>query len=58
MPVALRMSLLTRNTEITWILTRQLKPEASVVRAAMDILSRNGLSRTSMVKTNHRTRCR
>ncbi|KAI9563224.1 hypothetical protein GHT06_010682 [Daphnia sinensis] len=46
------------KAEITWILTRQLKPEPSVVRAAMDILSRNGLSRTSMVKTNHRSRCR
>ncbi|XP_046449787.1 apolipoprotein D-like isoform X1 [Daphnia pulex] len=46
------------NAQVTWILTREIKPDPSVVRTAMEVLSRNGLGRTSMVTTNHRSNCR
>ncbi len=46
------------NAEVTWILTREIKPDPSIVRTAMEVLSRNGLGRTSMVTTNHRSNCR
>ena len=45
------------NVEITWILTREIKPDPSVLRTAMDVLSRNGLGRTSMIPTSH-TSCK
>ncbi|XP_046637739.1 apolipoprotein D-like [Daphnia pulicaria] len=41
------------NAQITWILTRAIKPDPSVLRTAMDVLSRNGLGRTSMIPTSH-----
>ncbi|XP_057367642.1 apolipoprotein D-like [Daphnia carinata] len=41
------------NAQITWILTREIKPDPSVLRTAMDVLSRNGLGRASMIPTNH-----
>nr|CAH0103066.1 unnamed protein product [Daphnia galeata] len=46
------------NAQIVWVLTREMNPDPSVVRTAMDVLSRNGLGRTSMVQTNHRSNCR
>nr|CAH0103065.1 unnamed protein product [Daphnia galeata] len=45
------------NAQITWILTREIKPDPSVLRTAMDVLSRNGLGRTSMIPTSH-TSCK
>lgn len=41
------------NSEISWVLTREPKPDPSVLRKANDVLSRYGLGRSSMIPTLH-----